>query len=272
MKKLLLGLTIIIFVASFSFAATFETIQVKNGETLDTIAQKYLKSANMAKALLQYNGLNSARDVVAGMNLKVPYSLSNKRVASVSFKVGNVEYKDGSAWKPVALNQILIQSDVVRTLEGSKANITLDDSTVVKLGPSSTLSLANYAYNQRSRNTNLQLSNGSAALNVTTLTRGSNFNVSSVTAVAGVRGTKFYMGVNDNNDVDLSVYQGSVEITSNAKSSTPTSNVVAAASSEPASSAQPVIVNSGYATRVSASGSVEKPFPIPGKIEWADEN
>jgi len=265
MKRILLGLTIVLFVASFSFAATFETVQVKSNDTLDTIAKNYLKSANMAKALLQFNGLNSPRDVVAGMTLKIPYSLSNKRVATVSFKVGTVECKDGNTWKSVALNQILIQSDVIRTSAGSKANITLDDSTVVKLGPSSTLSLANYAYNQRSRATNLQLSNGSAALNVTTLTRGSNFNVSSVTAVAGVRGTKFYMGVSDNNDVDLSVYQGSVEVTSTAK---PAATV--ATTSAPAS--EPVVINSGYATRVSAAGSVEKPFPIPGKIEWADEN
>lgn len=257
MKKLSLILALIFAFSSLSFAASFETVKVDKNDNLKTISAKYLKSDNMSKDLLKYNKLNSPADIKAGMTLKIPYSLSKKRVAKLVYKLGQVEFKDGKEWKNITMNQVLIQNDVIKTSAKSKANIMLDDGTVLKLGPSSELSLANYDYSDKARQTDLKLDSGSVALKVTKLTKDSKFNVKTVTAVAGVRGTKFFMSVNDNKDVDVAVYDGKVEVTNSLTNESSTLNKE--------------MVNKGFATRVYATGSIEKPYQIPGKIEWNDE-
>ena len=92
-------------------------------------------------------------------------------------------------------------------------------------------------------------------MKVTKLSRKSNFNVSTVTAVAGVRGTYFYVNYDENSeDVGIAVYKGAVDV-----------------SVEEKVTEAPVRVEKGYATTIHGSKDIEEPFPIPAKIKWVEE-
>ena len=90
-------------------------------------------------------------------------------------------------------------------------------------------------------------------MRVTRLTQESQFSVSTVTAVAGVRGTFFYVNYDeDTKDVGVAVYSGAVSVEANEAD-------------------EGVIVESGYATIVHGEEEIETPFPIPARIRWLDE-
>ena len=84
----------------------------------------------------------------------------------------------------------LVWNDLVKTLKGGRARITLTDQSILSLGSQSELKIVKH--DDRSQQTALQLYGGRVRAEVAKITRqGGNFELRTPTAVAGVIGTDF---------------------------------------------------------------------------------
>ncbi len=221
MKKTLLLMAALLLLSAtlFSQASTgdYKVITVKKGETADTIARKYLKYRSYKSNLMDYNHIKEAQ-VKPGMRLKIPYSISKERAASVKFLRGRVQRKTNGRWMPIRrAGTVLLQHDVIKTGNKSKIEIHFDNGSLLQLSSNSTLSLKQYSFSSKGRKTNVNLKSGSLFANVNKLRRKSSFKVSTVTAVAGVRGTQFYVSIDKKKTVKVEVYKGKVEVSANNK-------------------------------------------------------
>jgi hypothetical protein len=260
MKKIAFLSTMLVFVCSIAFANSgYFTYKVSQGDTLAKIAKDNLKDAKYLAQLLKYNGISHPREIVPGKTvLKVPYSLSKERAARLTMSLGTVKIKRGEENVSATKGMILLQKDQIVTAAGAKAEIQLDEGSVVRVGPNTVFGMDKYTYNNGgARNTDLDLKRGSMSMRVTKLSGSSNFKVSTVTAVAGVRGTFFYINYDDKSgQAGIAVYSGKVVVgrETNGQLDTKTS----------------VEVPAGFATTVGGDGKPSSKFQIPGKIEWAD--
>lgn len=261
-RKVLSLVFALTFVVSVAFADEgFETYPVKKDDTLASIIEGTLKSDKFFPQLLAYNQITHPKQIVRGeTQLKVPFSISKNRFAKVTMTVGNVNVKRANgAVEPMKTGSTLLKNDAIITAAGSRAEVQLDEGSVVRVGPETEFALASYGYGANgARDTNLNLANGSMSMRVTKLTGSSDFKVSTVTAVAGVRGTFFYVNYDKNSkEVGIAVYSGKVEVGKEDKNGKIEAN-------------DKVAVSAGHATKISAEGKASPVFKIPGKIEWAD--
>ncbi|GMT48857.1 MAG: hypothetical protein IEMM0008_0396 [bacterium] len=216
---LLIAALFLLSVTLFSQASTgdYKVITVKKGETLDKIARKYLKHNSYKSDLLKYNHI-TASQIKLGKRLKIPYSLSKDRAARVKFLRGHVMRKTNGKWFPVRRSgTVLLQHDVIKTGNKSKVELRFDDGSLLQLSSNSIMSLKEYSYSSKGRKANVNLKKGSLFANVNKLRRKSSFRVSTVTAVAGVRGTQFYVSIDKKKRVRVEVYKGKVEVSANNK-------------------------------------------------------
>ncbi|MDH4128422.1 MAG: FecR domain-containing protein [Spirochaetota bacterium] len=260
MKKISLIL-ILVFVVTIAFTQDYKVITVKNGDTIKKIAAIHLKNPNSWSRLLRYNNLKSPRDVKPGMQLKIPYSLSSERIAKITFIVGKVEVFANGAWNKAKRGSLVKKNDKVKTGANGKATIKLDDGSNVQVSSNSEIVLSQYGFQKRGRQSNVKLNKGGMLVKVNKLTSQSRFGVSSINALAGVRGTTFMVKIDDKTkNVDLSVYAGKVEVNNNVKGDSKGKNVS---------------VEKGQAIKVnvdkkSKKTTISKPVSIPKKIEWVE--
>ena len=255
MKKLIwLGMISFLFVATALFSKAnsgdFKLIKVEDGETLNKICDKYLKSRRYKKDLLRFNRLTAAK-VKPGIELKIPYSISKDRAARIKFFRGTIQRETQGKWTPVRrIGTVLLQHDRIKTGNRSKLEIKFDDGSLLQISSNTIISLKEYAYSRKGRTANINLKNGSLFANVKKLRRNSSFTVSTVTAVAGVRGTQFYVSIDDKKKVKVEVYKGKVEVGAQNKK---------------------VNVKAGQETIVNKGSTPQKPKRIksPRKIKWA---
>ena len=222
MKKYFALGFLVLFVAvaglySQASSGDFKTITVQPGENLDKIATKYLKSIKFKNDLLRYNKM-TAGDVKPGKKIKVPYSISKERSARIKFLKGNVQRNEGKGWHSVSrVGTILLQQDKLKTGGNGRVEVQFDDGSLLQLTSNSSISLKEYSYSRKGRKANVNLKKGAIFANVNKLRRNSNFKVSTATAVAGVRGTQFYVSIDKKENVKLEVYKGGVDISANNK-------------------------------------------------------
>ncbi|MDH5681570.1 MAG: FecR domain-containing protein [Spirochaetota bacterium] len=255
MKRYIALALIAVFATAISIYARgtngdFQVITVKSGENLDSIANKYLKSNRFKDDLLRYNRI-TAGDVKAGLNVKVPFSISKDRAARIKFLKGTVQRNSGAGWVSVHRSgTVLLQNDVLKTGGNGQVEIQFDDGSLLKLSKNSRISLKQYSYSRKGRKSNINLKSGSLFANVNKLRRKSDFKVSTVTAVAGVRGTQFFVSIDKKEKVKVEVYKGQVDV--NAKDKV-------------------VSVKSGQQTVVKKGSSPSKPKKIRTKrrVKWA---
>ena len=255
MKKLMwLSLASFLLITSALFSQAnsgdYKIIKVGDGENLNTIVNKYLKSKKYKNDLLRYNHISAAK-VVPGTELKIPYSLSKERAARVKFLKGTVQREIQGKWVTIRrAGIVLLQHDRIKTGNASKLEIKFDDGSLLQVSSNSIISLKEYAYSKKGRTANINLNNGSLFANVNKLRRNSSFTVSTVTAVAGVRGTQFYVSIDDKKKVKVEVYKGKVEVDAQNKK---------------------VDVKAGQETIVTKGSTPEQPKKIssPRKIQWA---
>ncbi|MDH4127901.1 MAG: FecR family protein [Spirochaetota bacterium] len=252
MKKLLLLIIALLLVSPNIFpqdTGDYKLITVKEGETLNIIVSKYLRNKRFKLDLLRYNHLK-ANQIKAGINLKIPYSISKDRVARVKFFKGTVDKSlDDVTWTPIRqVASILLQKHHVRTAKDAKIEIQFDNGSIIQILDESIASLEEYSYTKSGVNFNLK--RGSLFANVRKLRKRSTFSISTVTAVVGVRGTEFYVNIDENDKVKVEVYKGKV-------------NVMA--------KNQLVVVKRGYETTVSKDSAPLKPskIKVSRTIQWS---
>lgn len=120
-------------------AAEMQKISVRPGDTLWSVAKKYLKDPSKWDELLRYNTLPTSDLTVAlpGMTLSLPVGSVREefQAARIVSKVNRVLYrdKDGGPWLNAALNMEVFRNDTITTLKDSKAVIRFLDKSHMQI-------------------------------------------------------------------------------------------------------------------------------------------
>ncbi len=126
-----------------------QEIEVKDGDTLWSVANYYLKDPRAWPEILKYNKLPSSDPnvILPGMKLKVPVVLVKEhlRPAYLMELINDVKYrkKNTIEWKKAMLNMDLYNEDGLRTLSRSSAKVKfltgeiihMDENSLVILRP-----------------------------------------------------------------------------------------------------------------------------------------
>ncbi|MCX7632708.1 MAG: LysM peptidoglycan-binding domain-containing protein [Turneriella sp.] len=174
-----------------------QVIEVKKGDTLAKISQKYLEDPAQWPALLKYNKIANPNLIRPGMKLKVPANLGKKPAAVVIQKSGSAQYARAgeNAWKEVFIKLGLFTEDRLRTGVASIVHLLLTNQTVLRVQPES-LILIN-KMDKKTQETIFTLQGGGLHALVPDLRKaGGRLSVVTPTAVAAVRGTEFELFTN----------------------------------------------------------------------------
>lgn len=141
--------------------------------------------------------------------------LSKIRTARLSYIQGNVfTRKQGiSSWQSAVLNQVLTIQDEVVTDSSSRAEITFDNGTRIKVLPRSDVVITKQSWSEKegTGDTELKLLTGRILSRVAKLRNSKErFSVATPTAVAGIRGTEFIVEQRPDKTALLSVWENNV--------------------------------------------------------------
>ena len=116
-----------------------------------------------------------------------------KETASVTFIQGQAEVRLGGKgdWKRAEIGMKLGQEDIIRTLENSKVDLSFGTKGGIRLEPNSQVGLAEYT----AEKTMLDLTVGKVLVTAAKLSKDSQFEVQTPTAVASITGTQFLVEV-----------------------------------------------------------------------------
>ena len=116
---------------------------VKPGDTLWSLAHRYLKDPSKWDEILKHNRLPTSDPTVAlpGMTLRVPVRLikAQLRAAHLVYVVNRVNHRrvETAEWKPSRQEMELFQGDSLRTFEDSRARVKFLDKELLSLEPNS---------------------------------------------------------------------------------------------------------------------------------------
>ncbi|MDE2491561.1 MAG: LysM peptidoglycan-binding domain-containing protein [Elusimicrobia bacterium] len=122
---------------------SLQDIVVRPGDTLWSIAHKYLKDPTKWGEILKHNRLPTSDPTAAlpGMVLRVPVRLikTNLRAARLVYVVNRVLYRrrDTADWRTTRLKMQLYEGDALRTLDESKARVIFLNQELLNLDPNS---------------------------------------------------------------------------------------------------------------------------------------
>lgn len=131
------------------------------------------------------------------------------RIVSVSGSVTLLEQGGDAEGSPAAADTPLQEGDRIRTGEDGSAEISLEGSSVIKLGPDSDFKLSNAHRAQ----TLFDLAGGTFLAKIQKLLSSQSLQVRTPTAVAAVRGTEFGVEVPSADESHVGVFdEGKVEV------------------------------------------------------------
>ena len=186
-------------------------------DTLTTIAKQFTASANNWEALGKLNRISNDRAIPIGSGIVIPAELliEEPSQATVVALVGNVkEIKNGKVETSLAVGSIVYEGSQISTDKNSFVTFALPDDSRVSVPSNSQVSLSKLRMTKfiKSPRTLIKLLQGRVESKVTPLSNNKGrFEVSSPLAIAGVRGTHFRVGVNDNG-IANEVLEGGVAV------------------------------------------------------------
>lgn len=277
------NISIVIFILLFAFISTiilagvdFTEYTVQEGETFMEVCEKVLLDCQANwKQFLKFNGLSKPTDVVPGTILKVPNSLSKNRYAKVQFIDGNVEVYDVSAddWQKIRNNHVLIEGNVLRTNEESSCHVKLDDGTLLQLEADTVIALGEFNFEEGS-NTLLDVISGSVLMKITKLGTNDEFNVKTVSAVAGVRGTEFTVtvdGEDENAVVEITVLEGIVAAKATEEANSEKELTLEKSQGESDTSAEEIVEKEGGVTSIDEEKAIEVNKGYTLQFNWQQQ-
>ncbi|MFH1283056.1 MAG: LysM peptidoglycan-binding domain-containing protein [bacterium] len=146
MKKIIVSFLVsLIFICPVTVNAEekLQEIIVKDGETLWSVANKYLKNSGSWPEILKYNKLPSSDPnvILPGMKLKVPIMMIKEeyRSGKLIHFTNKVLYRKEKTvdWRTAKLNMLLFANDGLRTMEDSIASVRFYSGEIVKLDQNS---------------------------------------------------------------------------------------------------------------------------------------
>ena len=124
-------------------SAALQDVVVRPGDTLWSIAHRYLKDPARWDEILKHNRLPTSDPTVAlpGMTLRVPVKLikNSLRAAHLVYEINRVlhRHRDTADWKDSKMGMELFQGDSLRTLEDSRARVKFLNTELLSLEPNS---------------------------------------------------------------------------------------------------------------------------------------
>lgn len=177
---------------------------VRRGDTLITIAARYLERVDRWPVVRKLNQIDDPTRLIPGTILRIPAVMLRRAPAEVTVESssGSVRWRAvDHEWKPVSRGQCLEPGSTIETLEGGSALLRLADGSTLTLSPHSQVVfdvLSAYAGGLMV-DTRLRLQNGQADVHANPA-RSSNrrLQIFTPSAQAVVRGTQFRIGVDHN--------------------------------------------------------------------------
>lgn len=125
-----------------------------------------------------------------------------------------IKYAKEEIWKQAATGMAVKEGSIVITTEKAKAKIVMPNGTIVELKEKTQAIFATLKQNPDKKEmteTGIKLVVGKIFSNVKKLVdTGSKYEIKTESATAGVRGTQFMTGADENGNTDLTVYEGTV--------------------------------------------------------------
>ena len=136
--------------------------------------------------------------------------------ATLSFFIGVVQAKSGEGeWQQAMFGQKLKGGDQIKTAEESRAELTLGNGSVVRIGEKTVYTLLELSSSDDGSTVKSQLSMGKVWSNVKKMTKKkSEFKIRTPTAIAAIRGTIYDMEIDKDTSATVKVYDGEVEVSS----------------------------------------------------------
>ncbi|RZL02154.1 MAG: hypothetical protein EOP36_08655 [Rubrivivax sp.] len=191
---------------------------VQPGDTLIGVSERLLDNPSQWRAVAALNAVTHPRRLQPGKHLRIPVSLLKGQVrpATVLYVRGQVARTSGDlSSRPVAIGDLLDEGEVISVGSDSYASLRLHDGSQVHVQAGTVVRLdrlRKVAASGRS-STSLGLQRGRVDTQVTPQRGGSRFDVRTPLAVAGVRGTRFGVTVEDDGALALSdVIEGGVAV------------------------------------------------------------
>jgi hypothetical protein len=218
-----------------------QDVYVKEGDTLWSVANHYLRDPRAWDRILKYNKLstNDPNIILPGMVLKVPVMMIKEslRPAYLTYIFNEVKCrrKETFEWKEASLNQELYNEDGLRTLSRSKANIKFLTGELVSIDENSLIIVR-----PEKKQEEITLFSGAARASKTkVITDGAEVNprIDPLTKKSDYK-TKF----TPDKTTTVEVYEGIVDVTAQGKT---------------------VTLNKGFGSRVKFMNPPSEPMPLP---------
>jgi hypothetical protein len=213
-------LPVFIFCAPISVPAVDDSVVeliVKQDDNLITICNKYLENPDTWPEIARINKLNDANYILPGQRLIIPVRLLksapvNGRVVFIKGET-TVQTAATAPLKPLQLNDMIRQGDLIRTGHESAVEIRYDQGTTFYLPPDSILELT--TSQQKVTENILQqflLSAGRMVMKIRRATGAEpRIEIQTPAAVFLARGTEFRVSIDRTDAANSEVLQGSVE-------------------------------------------------------------
>ncbi len=155
---------------------------------------------------------NAALVVLAALSIAIPADVRaqvGQKAGQVSRAIPEVAIARGTQQLPAPVKALVDWGDVVKTNEGGRARVSLDDGSVLNVGSSSSLTVTQH--DSAAQQTQIELTYGRMRSQVVKQAKpNAKFEVHTAMGVAGVVGTDFFLGYL-NGIFQLIVYDGHVK-------------------------------------------------------------
>jgi hypothetical protein len=153
-----------------------------------------------------------ALTVLLSLSILVPPELAaqgGQKAGEISRAIPEVAIARGTQQLPAPVKALVDWGDAVRTGDGGRARVALDDGSVLNVGSSSTLTVTQH--NAGAQQTQIELTYGRVRSQVVKQSKpNAKFEIHTAVGVAGVVGTDFFLGYM-NGLFQIIVYEGHVK-------------------------------------------------------------
>jgi|SRR5579864_3602823 len=150
--------------------------------------------------------------IVASLSIVIPSDVAaqaGQKAGQVSRAIPDVAIARGTQQLPAPIKTLVDWGDVVKTNEGGRARVSLDDGSLLNVGSSSSLTVTQH--NSAAQQTQIELTYGRMRSQVVKQSKpNAKFEVHTAAGVAGVVGTDFFLGYL-NGIFQLIVFDGHVK-------------------------------------------------------------
>ncbi len=190
---------------------------LRPGDNLQKVSQNLLNRQHSWTDLIRHNKIEQVSALAPGSIIKIPmHWLKHQPKPAIAKSVAGsvfVKRASKSAFKLLKTNMSIRVGDEVATRQGNVL-IEFADGSTIRLEEHSNLVFNKLSHFGKTGmvDTRLRLKRGSISTEVTPLVKGSRYEITTPSAVAAVRGTKFRLSTTDN-ESQLEVIEGSVSFT-----------------------------------------------------------